>query len=124
MTISMNREDLLNSLRERLEAAKAEDRRAAEKHKKDEQAALERFRDKLRKALTWNYHDAKNAGRVSLDRPSCPMLQANRISEVIRMVKMDTRKRSFAVREHSDLHAAITWTPESESRKHKNTVCD
>ena len=123
MKITMTREALLERLADRLKAAKAEDARLLAEHKKEEAKSLITFRKNLRDAMKWNYETAKKKySGVSLDRLSCPMIQANFITRVIASVKLETRKSSFVISENSDIRRAILWVPESE--KPKETACD
>lgn len=124
MHISMTREELMARLTEQLAMAKAEDARRAERHKKDEAAALAKFRAKLKTALGWDYKKVKEASyrELQMDEPSCPMLEARRFERLILSVKLDTRQGKFTLSDHADLHEAVTWIP--ASKRPKATVCD
>ena len=124
MNISMTKEALLKRLKEQLAEAKAEDKRQAEKHQKDEAAALEKWRAKLRAALKSTYHEAKKVDgyMLRLDPPPCPKLSAPRFERLIASLKLDCRESSFSLHENGDLHEAVTWLP--ESKRPKETVCD
>jgi hypothetical protein len=125
MTIVMSKTELLATLDKVLERAKREDDRIAKKHQADEQAALEKFRKRLREVLNWNWHKVKEIGYAELrpDKPSCPFLQSPHIERAIRELKLDKRKNEqMNIAPGSDIHAALTWLPESE--RAKKTVCD
>lgn len=122
MTITMKREALLQKLAEKLELAKAHDEKVAAKHRDDEQAALKKFKDRLRDILKYDYGKMKSINHIYFDRPSCPDLASARIQRVIDLVKLDTRKIAFRISERSDIERAILWVPESS--KPKKTVCD
>lgn len=123
MTITMTKESLLEHLNDNLRRANAEDEKALEKHRKQEQDALKRFRAILRDALTWDYKKAKanyfNIKRI--DRPGCPTRQSDNLERIIKSIKMSTIKGNWSIRTGSDIYDALHWMPESEKKK---TVCD
>lgn len=126
MTITMTKEALIAKLADRLAAAKKEDARAVELHRKDEQRALAKFKDRCRAALRWDWKTCKKNGcEVELgyrERPSCPTSEAALIAPVLHMVKMDTRKSPFSVSDKSDIGMAINWLPKSE--RINTSVCN
>jgi len=122
MTITITKDEVLKRLNERLAMATAEDIRATNQHRMDEAAALDAYRDKLRKRLTMTWKEVKKADGIYLNAPSCPRLQAPDISRVIQGVKLDNRKAPYRLAQNSDIYAAMTWLP--ESKRPKKTVCD
>lgn len=125
MNISMDRQDLLDRLNERLALAKREDDRLAGAHKRDEENALKEFRLALRRAMKWPYETAKSKSRYSsgleMSRPTCPTLNAPTIQRVINGLKLD-RRDHYVFDEKSDIGQAALWLPESE--RPKVTTCD
>lgn len=122
MNITISHTDLITRLSDRLAAAKIEDQRVASEHKKDEERALQSFREKLKMALSWDYRKAKNASRIYFEAPHCPLLQAPEILRILTGVQMDTRKQPFKVSDQSDIYRALMWLP--ASKRQPLTVCD
>lgn len=123
-TISITREELLAKLNDAKARAERHDAATAKAHKKDEAAALAKFREKLREALKWDYGTATKKLEwrgVELKRPTCPLRQASRIELAIKQVEMDGRKR-FNLKTTTDWINAASWLPESE--RPKASVCD
>lgn len=125
MQITMKREDLIEKLKQQISLAEVEDNRIAKVHKADEHKALSKFRAKCREAMKWTYEEAKignyTTRTISLDPPSCPVRYATRIKVILRLIEMSYSPR-FSVREGSDIHAAVSWVP--ESKKPPRTVCE
>lgn len=125
MQITMKRADLIEKLKQQIAHAQAEDDRVAKAHKVDEHKALSEFRAKCREAMKWTYEEAKigkyETRTIRLDPPSCPVRYATRIKAILRLIEMSHSPR-FSVREGSDIHAAVSWVP--DSKKPPRTVCD
>ena len=132
MNITMTRENLLSHLETKLKYAEREDARIKAEHERDEQAALEKFRKKLREAIAWDYKTAKRKterysnNNLQLDAPACPKLQATEIRRVIDCIKLDGRKSgSYEISEkgiNDDVWRAVHWKPAKD--RAKETVCD
>jgi hypothetical protein len=121
-TISMSRDELLAKLLEAKARADQDDARKAAAHAKEEQAALMKFRERLKAAMKWDYETAKKSYSVRLDSPSCPSRSARPIELAITQVKLDSRKGRFYLSEGSDWFKAATWLP--ESKRPKQSICD
>jgi hypothetical protein len=122
-TISISRDELMAKLLEAKAKADKEDEKAADKHKREETAALVAFRAAIREALKWDYETAKRRYmRVQLDRtPSCPSRVARPIELAIAQVKMDNRKGPYRLSHVSDWYKAASWLPASD--RPKESVC-
>lgn len=126
MHISMTRDDLIERLKDRLAAAKADDARIARLHQADEAKALEKFRAACREAMKWDYAKVKKKN-FDVDfaysaRPACPRLQHPAIAVQIRMVELDSRKGPFSIGKGTELYDAVMWQPANE--RAAKTVCD
>lgn len=125
-TVSISREELMAKLLEAKAKADKEDARITKKHEQHEAAALKKFRDELREAMSWDYAKAKkNSFEAKLgwkDHPSCPKRQATPIEVAIAELKADSRKGRFNISPHSDWYQAAFWLPASE--RPKESVCD
>lgn len=122
MQITMKRDNLISQLEAKLAEAKLEDAKAAEKHRKAEDAAMEKFRTKLKEAMKWDWKKAKAAryNDIAVEVPACPRLEHKPIEAVLKMVRASESKQ-FVVKSDTDIHRALFWIPASKQR---NTVCD
>lgn len=118
--ITIEKQDLLGMLEDSLSLAQREDEKSLAKHRKDEQAALERFKCELRALLKLDYAKAKKASSVYFHGPSCPMVKANRIKAAIQQVKIDSRKGPYRLQQNHEWYTAATWKPDAE----KKALCD
>jgi hypothetical protein len=123
MIIVMDKSELLDRLEDRLKAAQAEDAKAKKKHEADERAALVKFRENIRSAMSWDYTTAKRKGfRAGLDDgPNCPRPEASEIHTAIALVDPDKRKVQH-INSDSIVGRAILWLPKSE--RQKKSLCD
>ena len=124
MSIVMAKDKLIEHLTERLKLAKAEDALKLAAHRSQEQAALLKFRERLREALKWDYKKAKEycyRKSISIESPACPSSQAAAIDRELRCVKLDVRKQ-FTVTPKTELFSAVNWLPEAE--RPRSSMCD
>lgn len=127
MFITVTKEELLKLLESQEAKAKKEDERIAKSHRKDEQAALMKFRADLREAMKWDYATAKKrsgrySGAVVLVSPSCPRLETPQFADKIANIRRDMRKSPYRIHDGSDIDRALKWVPASE--RPATTVCD
>lgn len=124
MFITLTKVELLKLLSAQESRAKVEDKRVAKAHKQDECNALKKWKDRLRKALKFDYKQAKDAAYdfAYFRSPSCPMLASPRFSTMIANVTLDMRKSPYRIHDGSDIDKALKWVPKYE--RVSKTVCE
>lgn len=95
MDLHFSKKALIAALEARKSWAKALDKKAAIKHKKEETRALAIFHAKLKVALKWDYKKAKESrySYLTLDGVECPKSMTSQLEQALKWITTDGTTR-------------------------------
>lgn len=114
MDFNFNKQQLLEKLKSRRVWAKALDAKLLAQHKKEEEAALKKYRNELRAALKQTYKQLINKGNwrgIYLNQPPCPRLVCTMLETAVKAIELDGTKRYHitATGHLKDVHYLLTY---------------